>query len=598
MAVSNPINEKQNKSEEILHEILEGFTSGNVNGVVDKIETDSTRQTKTFQPVETEDRESVVPSKIQELTVELMEAQQQNSTDPESASSFNHNSESDSFVNSESNIYDVIIIGGGAVGCSIARALSRFTLKVVLVEKSTDVSQGASKANSGIVHGGYDDPHGSLKSKLSHKGNKFFTQLNEELNFGFRRCGSLVLAFTDSEVDGLPPLIENGKKNGVHNLKILNKDEIMRLEPNVNPDVKAALWCPDAGVTPPYLYTIALAENAIRNGVEFRMEHEVLDIERDENGWFSVRCSHESSDIKAKLVVNCAGLYADKVAGMVGADDFRIVPRKGEYILLDKSQGSLVNTVLFPMPSKKFGKGILVSPTFDGNLLIGPTSRGREEAHMTNLEVLKTLLTSARRTLPIFDAKKTITSYAGLRAKSDRGDFIIEESNAVKNFINVAGIDSPGLTSSPAIAEMIVEMLRNELGIKLEEKTNWISNRKGYGDIYANTTMADNIVCLCEGISEAEIVDAVTRREFPAVSTDMVKRRTRAGMGRCQGVRCGEKVAAIIAKEWKIKLEDVERRGPGSYILPHRRITNEDRTLLEELSMGGKSEQQTIKPKL
>ncbi|KAJ1550374.1 hypothetical protein HK096_007274, partial [Nowakowskiella sp. JEL0078] len=460
-------------------------------------------------------------------------------------------------------------------------------ISILVVDKSIDVAQGASKANSGIIHGGFDDRHGSIKSKLSYKGNQMFDQLNQELSFGLRRCGSLVLAFSEDDRKILEDLIVNGRKNGVPDLVILEKEDVLKLEPNLTSNILCALWCKAAGVTPPYLYTIALAENAAANGVEFKMEREVVDIERDENGIFSVRCSHESSDFRSKVVINCAGLYADKIAGMIGADDFRIVPRKGEYILLDKTQGSLVNTVLFPVPSKKFGKGILVSPTYDGNLLIGPTSRGREEAHMTNRQVLATLLTSAKRTVPIVNMKQAITSYAGLRAKNDRADFIIEQSKTVRNFINVAGIDSPGLTSSPAIAEMVVDILRNQVGLLLIRDDNWNPIRHPYEHVNEkNAGQDDQIICLCEGVYESEIVDAVTRAEFPASTTDMVKKRTRAGMGPCQGQRCNAKVAAIIAREWGIDERDVGRRGPGSSVLPHRQITPEDKNLLEMIAQS------------
>jgi glycine/D-amino acid oxidase-like deaminating enzyme len=327
--------------------------------------------------------------------------------------------------------FDILIVGGGVIGCAIARHLSQYKLNIALLEKASDVSQGASKANSGIVHGGFDEQHGTVKSQLSSKGNRMFPQLEKELNFGFKETGSLVLAFEPSHTVILQRLLKNGNLNGVNNLKIIDREEVLKIEPNVNPDVYQALWCPTAGITSPYEFCIALAENAVKNGVTVLLEHEVMDISRhsesvseyeggeafveddpedlltniykDECGWtppiatgdkshgsreaqyFVVRArtmnasleDHEGGEevFRSRIVINCAGLYSDKVADMVGARDFDIMPRKGEYIILDKTQGHLCKTVLFPVPDPKLGKGILVSPTFHGNLLLGPTSR-------------------------------------------------------------------------------------------------------------------------------------------------------------------------------------------------------------------------------
>ncbi|KAI9339165.1 FAD dependent oxidoreductase [Zopfochytrium polystomum] len=495
-------------------------------------------------------------------------------------------------------LYDVVIVGAGVIGCSIARELSRYRLKVIVIEKGEDVASGASKANSGIVHGGYDELHGTLKSKVAHKGNQMFHRLNEELNFGFRVTGSLVLAFEPSEVPELERLLENGRKkrftSGVKDLRIIGRDEILAKEPHINPEVFAALFCPHTGITSPYEYTIALAENAILNGVEFRLQHEVTDIQRIGNrgGHLGYLVSAGSDEkIMTRYVVNAAGLFADKVASMVGAANFYIAPRKGEYIILDKSQGLMASHVLFPVPSPTRGKGILVSQTFHGNLLLGPTSREMSEAHRTNIEVLEEIVAVARHSVPDFDVKKAITSYAGLRAKSDRKDFIIEESEKAPGFVNVAGIDSPGLTSSPAVAQMTVDVLR-KAGLKTEGKS-WFSpyrrpiiikKTEGYKGVIDHPTDASlNIICRCERVSEAEIVDAI-HRPLGAHSIDAVKKRTRAGMGWCQGGFCEPRVVALISRETKIPIDQVPRRGVGSSLLPHKRITEEDRQLLEELS--------------
>jgi len=546
--------------------------------------------------------------------------------------------------------FDVLIVGGGVIGCAIARHLSQFKLNIALLEKANDVSQGASKANSGIVHGGFDEQHGTVKAQLSSKGNRMFPQLEKELNFGFKETGSLVLAFEPSHTAILQRLLKNGNLNGVNNLKIIARDEVLKIEPNVNPDVYQALWCPTAGITSPYEYCIALAENAVQNGVTILLEHEVVDIVRhstdvadfgqyeggeafveddpedlltsiykDECGWtppapsqgkdasrdsqyFVVRArtmnasieDHEGGEevFRGRVVINCAGLYSDKVADMVGARDFDILPRKGEYVILDKTQGHLCKTVLFPVPDPKLGKGILVSPTYHGNLLLGPTSRDLKDKGrtLTNNEVLKMIITSARRTVPGFDISRAITSYTGLRAKSSRMDFIIEESK-VHNFVNVAGIDSPGLTSSPAVALRVESILRDMGTLKLEKKESWNPYRRPIivkkpadwdGTVGDSRGLDYNIVCRCESVTEAEIVDSI-RRPLGARTTDMVKRRTRAGMGACQGSFCEPLVTKLLAQNLHVEPGNVPRRGDGTSILPHRKLSWEDKELLKKL---------------
>ncbi|KAJ3079779.1 hypothetical protein HDU99_010099 [Rhizoclosmatium hyalinum] len=498
---------------------------------------------------------------------------------------------------------DVVIIGAGVIGAAIARFLSRFKVRVAVLERGDDVASGASKANSGIVHGGYDETHGTLKSKVSGPGNRAFKQLNNELNFGFRVTGSMVLAFSEDEEPELHRLLANGTKNGVTGLRIIDRAEILRREPNINPEVYKALLCPHSGITSPYEYTIALAENAILNGVQFHLRCEVTDIQRLEaspeldlpHGGFLVR-TNAQQEFFTKTIINAAGLYADKVAAMLGAADFSILPRKGEYIVLDKSQAKYASHVLFPVPSPIRGKGILVSQTFHGNLLLGPTSRDVREDARTNTEILKDILGSARHTVPDFDVTKAITSYAGLRAKCSRGDFIIEEAKNCPGLVNVAGIDSPGLTSSPAVAEMVCDIVR---GIFKRNTGHDLSPNPWYnplrppiiikkdstykGVIDHPTVPGLNIICRCEVVSEAEIVDAI-HRPLGAHSTDAVKKRTRAGMGQCQGTFCEPRVARLISRELNIPLDQVPRRGVGSSLLPHKRVTAEDAALLDKLS--------------
>jgi len=489
------------------------------------------------------------------------------------------------------NEYDVVIVGAGVVGCAVARELSRFQLKVCVLEKGADVSLGASKANSGIVHGGYDSKQGTLKAILAPKGNKMWDTMNEELNFGFRRCGSLVLGFADSDREIIMELKTNGEQNGVEGLRILGPKEIIEMEPNVNPTVKCALYCPTAGITSPYEYCIALAENAIANGVEFRMNAEVQDILLVSDGFYVVT-SGTRRKIKCQYVVNCAGLHAADIAAMVAANDFVMKPRKGEYLLLDKVQGKLTNMVLFPLPSKKYGKGILVSPSFWGNLLLGPTARGPKSKQVAynNHDVIMHIVGRARRSLPSFDLNQIITSFAGLRAKTDKNDFIVEQS-CCPNFINVAGIDSPGLTSSPAVALKVVhEILGSECGLQLTPDPSFNPNRSPIivpkPFIWDGSTdhpdPEKHIICRCERVSRAEILDCM-RRGLPVLSTDAVKRRTRAGMGPCQGGYCQPRVAQLIADEYGIPVDQVARRGGGSGLFRSKRFNKEDKELLSKL---------------
>ncbi|KAJ3010579.1 UNVERIFIED_CONTAM: hypothetical protein HDU68_002076 [Siphonaria sp. JEL0065] len=506
-----------------------------------------------------------------------------------------HTNHDQEFLTSSTSSLDVIIIGAGVIGCAIAREMARMKLKVCVLEKGDDVASGASKANSGIVHGGYDETHGTLKARVSGKGNRMFKTWNEQLNFGFRVTGSMVLAFGPDEEPELNRLLENGAKNGITGLRIIDRTEIMKREPFINSNVHKALLCPHSGITSPYEYTIALAENAILNGVQFHLNCEVTDIQRlaptselnIPHGGFLVRTSNHQ-EFATRIVINAAGLFSDKIAAMLGAADFSILPRKGEYIVLDKTQAKFANHVLFPVPSPVRGKGILVSQTFHGNLLLGPTSRDVREDSRTNTEILKDILGSARQSVPGFDVSKAITSYAGLRAKCSRGDFIIEEAKHCPGLVNVARIDSPRLTSSPVVAEMVCGIVKRiwKRTTGTETPVNpWFNPirppiiiKKGpeyKGQIDHPTIPGLNVICRCEVVSEAEIVDAI-HRPLGAHSTDAVKKRTRAGMGSCQGTFCEPRVANLIARELNMKVEDVPRRGVGSSLLPHKRVTEED----------------------
>ncbi|BES64384.1 NAD(P)/FAD-dependent oxidoreductase [Gottschalkiaceae bacterium SANA] len=471
------------------------------------------------------------------------------------------------------NRYDVIIIGAGVIGCSIARELSRYKGRILLLEKENDVSNGASKANSGIVHGGYDAKHGSMKGYFSRKGNRMFEQLNQELNFGYLECGSMVLGYNEEDFDVLRGLKENGIKNGLDDLRIIEHDEILEREPYVNPDVKYALFCPTAGVTSPYEYTIALAENAIQNGVTLKLNHEVLGIEKNNDEFKLIT---NDGNYSGKYVINAAGLTSDKIQQMLGLDDFSIHPRRGEYLLLNKNQGHLANGVLFQTPSDK-GKGILVTRTYHGNLMLGPNAQEVDdvEAVGTSLDALVYIVNTARQSVKDFDVKYTLTSFAGLRASSSRHDFIIEES-AIKGFINVAGIESPGITSSPAIAVHVTEILEKS-GYLLDENEAFDPKRKAIIVLKDNSFQGQiddpdpkkNIICRCELVTEAEIVDSL-HRGITIDHIDGVKRRTRCTMGACQGNFCTPRVKTIIAREMDIEESEVTARGKGSLSLPER----------------------------
>lgn len=478
--------------------------------------------------------------------------------------------------------YDFIIVGAGVIGTMIARELSRYQVEVLLIDKENDVSCGATKGNSAIVHGGFDDKHGTLKSKLCREGNLMYQKLNEELNFGYEKRGSLVLAFLKEEIEVLNELYENGRKNGVDDLEIIDNNRIIEVEPYVNKKVMKALYCPSSGLTSPYEMGIALAENAISNGVELKLKAEVQSIEQVDSGF---KISTNNGEYSTKYVVNCAGVYSDKIAEMVGVNHFKITPRRGEYVLLNKSQGYLANNVLFQTPSKN-GKGILVTRTYHGNLMLGPNAQevGSKEDIGTTLAALDYIVDTARLSVPDFDLKATLTSFSGIRATSDKKDFIIEESE-VKGFINVAGIESPGLTSSPAIGKYVIGII-HDMGVELVDKPDFNPYRKaiiikkddGFDGFVDAPTPAKNLICRCEKVTEAEIIDAI-HRGINIDSLDAIKRRTRAGMGLCQGNFCGSRVANLVAREQNIKVEDVTPRGKGSSILPHR----EDRTFWKKL---------------
>jgi len=449
-------------------------------------------------------------------------------------------------------MYDFAVIGAGVTGAGVARALSRYKGDVCLIEKTDDVSSGASKANSGIVHGGYAAKNGTLKGRLNVLGNRMFDDLNNDLNFGYRKTGGLVLAFDERERLLLEDLLVNGKKNGVKDLEIIERDRILEIEPNLNPAVKYALFAGDVGVTSPYEYTIALAENAVTNGVDLFLEHEVYDIIRMDNSFELIT---DRNKIKAHTVINAAGVYSDAVSRMAGVNYFNIIPRKGQYILFQKGTGVAVKSVIFQVPTRK-GKGILVTATYHGNLMFGPNSEEVENKEDTGTEemALEYIIETALKSLPDFNLKKKLKTFSGIRPTPNTGDFIIKEE--FPGFINAAGIESPGLTSSPAVAEMIVNIIKNR--ISLEQKNSFDPYREPIikpnsfdaAEIKRRIDLApcdDRIVCRCESVTEGEVRDALTRN-IDIRTRKAVKMRTRAGMGFCQGKFCGPRVDELIER--------------------------------------------------
>ena len=469
--------------------------------------------------------------------------------------------------------YDVCIIGGGVVGLNISREISRYRLRICVIEKEADVGRGCSKANSGIVHGGYSDEPGTLKAALCVAGNRLYEQLDRELHFGYRKTGSLVLAFAEEDLATLENLLENGRNNGVEGLRIIGRQELLLREPHLNPTVLAALLCENAGVTSPYEFAIALAENSLANGVDLRLQEEVLAIEPFAE-LFHLHTSR--GNLQAKFVINCAGVFSDRIAAMVGLNEYNITPRRGQYVILDKEQSHLVRSVIFQVPTR-LGKGILVTPTFHGNLMIGPNAEEIDDKTDvgTDAETLANIVKLARRSVPGFDMRKALTSFAGNRPIANHKDWIIEAS-PINGFINLIGIDSPGLTASPAIARRVCNLLK-QAGLTLEAKTDFQPQRppiirKKTADFAGDVNATDpslHIICRCEQVTEAEIIDCLNRG-IPIRSLDAVKFRTRAGMGRCQGAFCGPRVRELLSRALLVPAEEICGKGECSSTLAER----------------------------
>jgi len=471
-------------------------------------------------------------------------------------------------------MYDVAIIGAGIIGTAIARELSKYQLSLILIEKDSDVANGATKANSAIVHAGFDPEPGTLKAKFNAEGNQMYPSLCKELEAPFGQIGSLVIAFCAEEMKTLQQLLARGLENGIPGLEIIDRPHLDQLEPGLNEKALGALYAPTAGITDPYLLAIALAESAAANGAEVLLNSAVTSIAKNEST-FTISCGDKK--IEARYLINAAGLYADKISAMIGPAEFTIKPSRGEYFLLDKGTGSYVRHVLFPCPTA-LGKGVLVSPTAHGNLIIGPNAEAIDspEDTATTASGLKYVEEQAQKIKIKLPFDEVITTFSGLRAKTEKGDFIIGESTASPGFFNVAGIDSPGLVAAPAIARYVTGLISDKAG-SLKLKDNFIIRARSYKPFMSlpeaervRMIAADpgygRIICRCENITEGEIIRAI-HGPVGARTVDGVKKRTRPGGGRCQGGFCGPRVMQILANELDKKLPEINKDNPGSFIL-------------------------------
>ena len=466
---------------------------------------------------------------------------------------------------------DIIVIGAGVVGCSIARELSKYNLDVLVVEKNSDVSEGISKGNSGIVHAGYNEKIGTLKAKLNIEGNKIFDDLSRDLQFPFKRNGAFILAFSDEDMNILESLKENGEKLGVEGLEILTREEALNIEPNLNKEIVGVLNVKTSGIVSPYEMTIALAENAAENGVEFKLNSKVTNIEKISEGYKVTLNNREV--VNGKIIINASGLEGAFLNNLVSMSKREINPVKGEYCLFDKVAGAMINKTLFQVPSK-LSKGVLVTPTAEGNLLVGPNAVEGKTLE-TSREGIDEILDKSKTSLEELPVARILNTFSGIRPKTKEGDFIIEEVEDAKNFINVIGIDSPGLTAAPAIGVYVVNMIKERLDLvekknfkrtrekivrfaelSLEEKNKLIKEKPAYG----------HMVCKCEFVTEGEIVEAI-HRPIKALTVDAIKRRTRASMGGCQGVGCTLPISKILSRELGIDISDINKNSEGSPVI-------------------------------
>jgi len=477
--------------------------------------------------------------------------------------------------------YDIVVVGAGIVGSLIARALSRYRLSILLIDKESDVGEGTTKANTAIVHAGYDAKPGSLKAKLNVAGNAMFDNLCAELDVEFDRCGTYVVGLSEGDRETLTELRDRGRANGVSGLEIIDSGEMRRREPSVAPETVGALCAPTGGIVDPFGLCIGAAESAVLNGVDLALETRVTGFRRQGDRITGVVSNR--GEYRARWVVISAGLWADDLMHAAGLDGFTIVPRKGEYFVLDRRVGPLVNSVLFPCPTP-ISKGILVTRTIHGNVMLGPNASDISDKTdlATTAEGLNEVMSGALRLVPSLDSRDVIRTFAGLRAGGSTGDFVIEVPDDIEGLVVVAGIESPGLTSSPAIAEYVVDLL-GEGGLELVPRPDFDPirtaiprfsrlGREEQSALIAKDPRYGNVVCRCETVTEGEIA-AACHAPIPARTYDAVKRRTRVGAGRCQGGFDTPLVIEIMARELGVDPLSLTKRGGDSTLL--RRKTKE-----------------------
>lgn len=509
-------------------------------------------------------------------------------------------------------MYDVIVVGAGVTGCAIARELSRFDCSVCVVEREEDVCCGTSKANSAIVHAGFDAEPGSLMARFNVEGNRLMYPLCEELDVACKQCGSLVVCVSEADMTGLEMLRQRGEKNGVPDLRIIDRAELLEMEPNISDEAVGALWAPTGGIVDPFQLTVALAENAAANGVEFYFEAPVSSVRKVEGGW---ELTAGSETLQARTVVNAAGVYSDAIhqlfveasepacdpndqttlLGMtpVPRTAFQIIPRKGEYYLLDTTAGDHVRHTVFMLPTN-MGKGVLVSPTVHGNLIVGPTATDVEDKESTETTSAGLAEVASKSSLTVKNVpiREVITTFAGLRAHQIAHDFVIGELRGSIGLFDCAAIESPGLTSAPAIGQFVAGLVRERLD--LQEKAEWDGRRVGipivndlsfdeWDELCQQDPAYGNVICRCCRVTEAQIVQAI-RRVPSARSLDAIKRRTFATAGRCQGGFCTPKIMEILERELGIDASEVTKHGPGSELVVGR---NKDRIATPATSAEG-----------
>ena len=466
---------------------------------------------------------------------------------------------------------DVLIVGCGIVGSSAAYELSKYKLDIAAVDRLNDIAGESTRANSGIIHAGYDPEPGTLMAKLNVRGSALTRELCKKLDIAYKQNGSLVIAFNEDDKAVVEKLYRRGIENKVDGIEIISGDKARELEPNLSAEIICALNVPGGAIVSPWDLAVALAETAARNGVKFTLGAELTGIKRIDGGYLAITSKGE---FKTRAIVNAAGLYSDTVHGFIKKPDFKILPNRGQYYLLDKSAGGMVSRTIFQCPDK-ISKGILVSPTVHGNLLVGPSSENIADCGdtATDSASLSNVLQTARRSVPGLNIRENIRNFAGVRAISDADDFIIRE--AEKNFYDLAGIKSPGLTAGPAIAEELVRLMEAS-GVELERKSEFIDERRVTKFRYLDgerraAKIRENpaygrMVCRCESITEGEIIDAFDS-PIPPTTVDAVKRRCHAGMGRCQGGFCSPKIIALIAERFNIDPAEVLKDRDGSYII-------------------------------